>query len=901
MSLSRGTRLGPYEILSPLGAGGMGEVYRARDTRLDRSVAIKVLPLHSARSPEARQRFEREARAISSLNHPHICTLYDVGHEDTAHGPIDFLVMEHLEGQTLADRLDKGPLPVDQVLRLAIEIAEALGKAHRQGVVHRDLKPGNVMLTKTGAKLLDFGLAKLRGTEPGDGPAQLSALPTEDRPLTEKGAILGTYQYMAPEQLEGKEADARTDLFAFGTVIYEMATGRKAFEARSKASLIAAILERDPPPISSLQPMTPPALDRLVKKCLEKDPDDRWQTAHDLGGELGWIAEGGSQAGVPVPAAARRRGRERLWAAGAVILAAATLALSYFLFEASRAPVRVVRSSILPPEKCQFTFSSGPMALSPDGERIAFVATTAEGKSLLWVRPLSRLAAQPMDGTEGATYPFWSPDSRHLGFFVGGKLKKIDVSGGPPETICDAAAGRGGSWNRDGVILFAPTTRDPIHRVSASGGTPIPVTTFDASRGEGTHRWPAFLPDGSSFLFLVQPFGGGQDPRSGISIGSLDSRDSQILLPGSNSSAVYAAPGYILFWRDRALMAVAFDASSRELQGDPFPLAEKVQYLGGFASGIFSVSENGFLAYQGGTGIGMSQLSWFDRSGHPLETVGPPADYNRPRLSHRGDRLAVDITDPQTGNTDIWILDLTRHTQSRFTFNPTNDFRATWSPADDRIIFTATPRGPGDLHVKAATGSGAEESLVASDDNKVVMDWSKDGRFILYQSTDPRTKTGADFFVFSIAEKKASPFLQTAFDELQGQFSPDGHWVAYVSNESGRNEVYVQPFPGPGGKWQISTAGGAFPRWRGDGRELFYVAPDNSFWGVDIMPGATLQPGIPKRLFAARIKGTIFFHYDVSADGQRFLVNVDSGEGDSTPITLVENWIAEVRRHRSPR
>ena len=898
MSLTPGTRLGPYEILSPLGAGGMGEVYKAKDTRLDRTVAIKVLPAHVASNPEARQRFEREARAVSSLNHPHICTLHDVGQQDG----VDFLVLELLEGQTLADRLVKGPLPVDQVLRHGIEIAGALQAAHRRGIVHRDLKPANIMIAKSGVKLLDFGLAK---QGPGGAvveimaaPGGLSASPTAtgQKGLTAEGTILGTLHYMAPEQLEGKPADARTDIFALGLALYEMATGRRAFDGKSQASLIAAILERDPPPISSLQPMTPPALDRLVKKCLEKDPDDRWQTAHDLAGELGWIAEGGSQVGVPAPVAARRRSRERLWAGAAIVLAAATLGLSYFVFEQRRAPVRVLRTSILPPEKCQFSFASGPMALSPDGRRIAFVATNADGKNFLWVRPLDRLAAQPLDGTESATYPFWSPDGRSLGFFAGGKLKKIDASGGPPETICDAPDGQGGSWNTNGVIIFAPTSRNPIHRVSASGGTSTPVTEFDASRREGTHRWPVFLPDGTSFLYLGRPFGGGQDPRSGIFLGSLDSRKSQILLPAVSSSIAYAPPGYVLFWRERTLMAVAFDARNRKLAGDPFPLAENIQYLPKSLSAVFSISQNGILAYQGGTGIGMSQLTWFDRSGRPIETVGPPADYNRPRLSHRGDRLAVDITDTQTGNTDIWILDLSRHTRSRFTFNTANDFRALWSPADDRIVFTSTPKGPADLYMKPATGSGGEEILLASNAFKVPSDWSSDGRFILFQNIDPEFNTGMDAFVLSVSDQKASAFLQTAFDEIHGQFSPDGRWVAYTSNESGRDEVYIQPFPGPGGKWQISSAGGSFPRWRNDGRELFYFAPDSSFWSVDMRPGATLQPGIPGRLFAAKVKGTHFFHYDVSADGQRFLVNVDVGEGSSTPITLVENWTAELKK-----
>ncbi|MGH9317449.1 MAG: protein kinase domain-containing protein, partial [Thermoanaerobaculia bacterium] len=565
MTISPGSRLGPYEVLSPLGAGGMGEVWKARDTRLGRAVAIKVLPSHMSASPEVRQRFEREAKTISQLSHPHICALHDIGRE----GETDYLVMEYLEGETLTDRLVKGPLPLEQTLRFGVEIADALDKAHRQGIVHRDLKPGNVMLTKSGVKLLDFGLAKAMA--PAAPAGSLTALPTQQG-LTQEGTILGTFQYMSPEQLEGKEADARSDIFAFGAVLYEMATGRKAFSGSSQASLISAIMTSDPAPISSVQPMSPPALDRVVKTCLAKDPDERWQNAHDLMGELKWIAGLGSQAGVPGPPVARRRSRERLaWGMMTVTLfVALAAAVAAVVRNAHRAAMleRPMRSSIVLPEKSALRAA----ALSPDGTRVVFVARDSSGKNLLWIRPLDSLAVRPFPGTENPSFPFWSPDSLFVGFFADGKLKKIGASGGAPQTLCDAPINRGGTWNREGVILFTPVPDGPLYRVSASGGLPTPVTRFDPSRGETSHRWPFFLPDGRHFLYHVASFGsGGQVEKMGIYVGSLDSKEEKFLLR-ANSSVAYAPPGYLLFLRDRNLLAQPFDAQRIRITGDPLPV-----------------------------------------------------------------------------------------------------------------------------------------------------------------------------------------------------------------------------------------------------------------------------------------------------------------------------------------
>ena len=887
MTLSAGTRLGPYEILSPLGAGGMGEVYKAQDTRLERTVAVKVLPQHLSSSAEIRQRFEREAKTISQLSHPHICALYDVGNQDG----VEYLVMEYLEGETLAERLAKGPLSLERALRYSVEIAGALDRAHRQGIVHRDLKPGNVMLTKSGVKLLDFGLAKAIQS-PASTP-NLTALPTAARNLTAEGTILGTFQYMAPEQLEGRE-DARTDIFAFGAVLYEMATGRKAFSGTSQASTIGAILHTEPPPISAAQPMAPPPLDRVVKTCLSKDPDDRFQTAHDVRLELQWIAEGGSQVSLPASVIARRRSRERLWAVWAILSTVAAIALAAWMLGNRPEPSPSVLSSILPPEGVQFAFGWGAMALSPDGSRVAFPGSLADGKRMLFVRPLAAISAQPLAGTEGAAWPFWSPDSRFLGFFASGKLKKIEASGGPPETICDAQSGRGGSWNREGVIVFAATHRSSLARVSAAGGPPAPATELVASRGETTHRLPFFLPDGRHFLYLaLSPAVGGTS--NALWIGSLDSKKGELLLR-ADSSAVFAAAsagasrGHLLFLREETLMAQPFDAKKRRLTGEAFPVAEHVSQ-GQSNNAIVSVSENGLLAYQAAGSLELSQLTWFDRNGKELEALGAPATYNRPRLSHDDLRVAVEITDSQTRAADIWVCDLTRRTQTRFTFDSADDSIPIWSPDDTRIAFMSGRKGPGDLYWKATDGTGAKELLLATGETKPPSDWSADGLFIAFTSFAIQNNRGS-LWGLSLPDRKPTLVLQAAFSVSNGQFSPDRRWMAYQSEESGRTEIYVMSFPGPGGKWQVSTAGGRLAAWGRNGKEIFYLAPDGKLMSVDVKTAPTFQAGIPKALYSVRIKNTGGRHYDVSADSQKFLVNVPVGQETAKAVTLVQKWAA---------
>ena len=882
MTLQNGARLGPYEILSPLGAGGMGEVYRAKDTRLGRDVALKVLPEHMSSLPELRQRLEREAQTISQLSHPHICTLHDVGHQDG----IDYLVMEYLEGETLADRLGKGPLPVEQALKFGIEIASALDVAHRNGIIHRDLKPGNVMLTRSGVKLLDFGLAKLQAAGAPGSPS-VTSLPTafqESQPLTTRGTVLGTFQYMAPEQLEGKEADARSDIFGFGCVLYEMVTGTKAFSGKSQASLIGSIMTSEPPPASTVRPMTPPALDRIIRGCLAKDPEERWHTAHDVMLQLQWIAEGGSQAGVPAPVVARRKNREKLaWgAAAAATLAAAALAVGFMRREPT--PPRMLRFEI--PTPPDVTAVDAPR-ISPDGKLLAFNATDTSGKTRIWIRPLNALQAQPLAGTEGTTRPFWSPDSRFLGFFAEGKLKKIDVSGGPPQKICDAATGADGTWSPEGVILYDGTGADPIYRVSASGGTPTVAVKHDASRKETQIGWPEFLPDGRHYLYMAS----GQKPEdSAYRIGVLDSTESQPLGP-AQTLVTYAPPGYLLFARDRTLVAQPFDLKARKTKGEPSPLAEQI---GTDAVGLarFSVSRDGVLAYR--TGESGSRLIWFDRAGKELGVEGDPGEIANPSLSRSGDRLAFSIVDARAGTSDIWVRDLARGVTSRFTFGPGDEITPLWSPDGSRVVFSSDRDGNFDLFEKAGSGSGEEKPLVEDGVFKFATAWSRDGRYLVYSRQDP--KTGWDIWVLpTFGDRKPIAVVQSAFADLNGSISPDGRYIVYQSNESGRVEIYVQSFPGPGGKWQVSAAGGSDSSWRSDGREVFYRAPDQKIMAVEIGSGSDFQAGIPRPLFSGQIQsGTRRNKYVATADGQRFLLAAPMGRESMTPTTIVVNWSAEL-------
>ncbi len=884
MPLAPGTRLGPYEILAPLGAGGMGEVYKARDTRLDRTVAVKILPGHLSASPEARQRFEREARAVSSLSHAHICTLHDIGTQDG----VDYLVMEHLEGETLAARLQKGPLPSEEGLRLGIQIADALDRAHRSGIVHRDLKPGNIMLTKSGIKLLDFGLAKSMGASAA--PSHLTASPTMVSPLTAEGMIVGTFQYMAPEQLEGKEADARSDIFALGAVLYEAATGKKAFEGKTQASLIGAILHTEPQPISKLQPMAPSSLERLVQRCLAKDPDRRWQSAADIAIVLEWIAQAAPEAAAPPPAEARTGRRELAGWALAALLAVSTLALGvgYLATPRGVASNLLVRAFITPPEGAEFAtgWAGVPMvSLSPDGDRLVFEA----GKRL-WIRPIDEVAARPIPGTEDGEFPFWSPDGRSIGFFAAGKLKTIAASGGPATAVCDVAEGRGGTWSREGVIVFSPGLRTGLYRVPASGGQPVQVTQVEQP-AHSTHRWPCFLPDGRHLLYLAANHANPKSAKTGIHVASLDGKESRFLAR-SDAGPVYAS-GYLLYMRDGSLLAQALDTEGSGLSGEPVRLVDGLSYQGGSWRGAYAASETDLLVFHAGGSHYGSQLAWFDRSGKLVESLDETTLHWDAQLSPDGQRAAVAKGDPEPS---LWIYEPGRGAKTRFTLGESFSRAPIWSPDGSRIAF-ASIRESGRLGIyeKPSNGSGGEHLMEESDADEVPTGWSPDGRFIVYSRGAPGA---TQIWVLPLeGDRKAFPIVQTPPWADAGQFSPDGRWIVYTSRESGIDEVYATPFPGPGGKWQVSTAGGSSPRWRRDGKELFFVSRDDILMAASVgAKGYELGVSAPRPLFRIKTEDSAFLSargYDVSADGLRFLVS-SAGEATATPppLTVTLRWSA---------
>ena len=887
MSLAAGTRLGPYEIQGPLGAGGMGEVYRARDTRLGRTVAVKVLPAQFSDNAELRERFEREAKTISSLSHSHICALYDVGRD----GETDYLVMEYLEGETLSARLGRGVLPVEQVLRYGAEIADALDKAHRQGIVHRDLKPGNVMLTKSGVKLLDFGLAKPVASIASKG--SMTALPTQAE-LTREGTILGTFQYMSPEQLEGQDADARTDIFALGAVLYEMATGSKAFAGKTQASLISSILRDEPPPISQVAPMTPPALDRVVKTCLAKDPEERWQSAGDVGKELRWIAEG-SAAGVAAPAAvsSRRRSRERVaWAAAAVAAGLAAAWLGSRIRPAAPSTEKVLRTNILLPEKVQLN----SFVISPDGGRIVFSGIDAGGKVQLWIRALDAYATASVAGTEGAILPFWSPDGRSIGFFADKKLKRVDVSGGAPIILQDVD-GVGGAWGPSGDILFTPPA-GPVYRMPATGGKPVEVTKLDASRHEKAHRYPFFLPDGKHFLYLaLNVSGNSRDPADRIWVGSIDGSAAKPLIP-ANFNAQYSN-GYLFFIRGGdlggSLLAQPFDPRRFETTGEPVTVADQVSLYGdvlGF--GNYSVSQAGPLVFDAFRL--QTRLEWSDRSGKQTGVFGDPAPHFNPRISPEGSRIAFDVYDTGTQTTQIWVGDVSRGVQTRLTTGAFSNSSPVWSPDGSRIAFQSDRRHQADAFVRAADGSGADEAMTDSDDQRIPNDWSPDGRLL---SLFDRQAGGDRLIRLSAVpvsgEHKVSVVLPPLPNFLgSARFSPDGRWLAYDTDESGRSEVYVISFPEGQNRVQISNAGGVQPRWTRRGKEILYSAFDGKVMSVEIDSTHGVHPGLPRPLFQLP-EGT-GFGWDVTADGERFLLNVPVIKSSSVPLSVVINWAASLKK-----
>jgi eukaryotic-like serine/threonine-protein kinase len=883
MPLAPGTHLGPYEIVAPLGAGGMGEVYRARDTRLDRTVAIKILSAQFSSDPARKQRFEREAKTISSLNHPHICVLHDIGHQ----GGTDYLVMECVEGETLAKRLEKGPLPLDQVFKFGMHIAEALDKAHRSGIVHRDLKPGNIMLTATGAKLLDFGLAKL--AVPLAAAATRTAAALDQSPMTEQGTIVGTFRYMSPEQVEGKEIDSRSDIFSLGAVLYEMLTGKRAFEGKSQLSIASAILEREPAPISSVKPMTPPAFDHAVRRCLAKNPEERWQSARDLALELKWIAEGGAQTGEagPVPAGRSRWERASWLLTATFFLLMIAAAAAWWQANNWRPRLMYFHTSV--------PFAASDLALSPDGRTLAMVAYSTQSNSyMLWTNEVGARRTNSLDGTQGASYPFWSPDRKFIGFFADGKLKKVDLSGGQVQVLCNAPAGRGGTWNRDGVIVFAPESLDSgLFRISSSGGSPVEISKPDNSRFEQSHRWPMFLPDGKHFLFLAANFTG-QYENNAIFLGSLDSQEKRLLV-NTSANAAYAEPGYLLYLQDnKTLVAQPFDLRRYTLSGEPHTLSDEVLYTPLVDRAVFSVSGGDLLVTQTGRFASLSQLTWFDRSGKPLGTLGKPGSYSNVRLSLDGRSAVTDQTDPGGRKVDIWIHESAQGATTRLTFDAGADQVPIWSPDSKQVLFGSNRKQIGfNLYLKNADGSGADEQVTDLRAVTYPWDWSRDGTHVLFQK-------GNELWLLSWPQRVVTPLLQAKWTVRNAQFSPDGRWIAYASNETGSMEIYVSSFPGGAGKWQVSTGGGQEPKWRPDGKELFYLSTEGNMMAVAVTTGPGFKAGSPVALFQTHRRQPVsfldFFSYDVSEDGKRFLIATKMDEANAAPPSVLLNWVAEMEK-----
>ena len=878
MSLSPGARLGPYEIIASVGAGGMGQVYKARDTRLDRTVAVKILPPYFAHDPQLRQRFDREARTVAALNHPHICVLHDIGEQDG----IAYLVMEYLEGETLASRLARGPLPPDEVVRYGTEIADALDRAHRHGVIHRDLKPANVMLTRTGAKLLDFGLAR----PPVESVFSSETRAPGDTPITQAGVLVGTLQYMAPEQLESGPVDARTDIFALGAVLYEMCTGERAFPGENQASIIASIINRQPPMPSTRRPSLPPALDHIVWRALSKNPDDRWQTARDVYLEL-------RSRGIAPALEPQARPAATGWLVAGMLLVGAVG--GSLLSNYSRVPAPVaqpVRAMLPPPDQMLYQLTgdfAGPPVVSPDGTMVVYSAIDASGRRQLWLRRFSTLAADAVPGTDNGTFPFWSPDSRAIGFFADAKLKRIDLNAGSALTLCEAPSGRGGSWNAQGTILFAPSVQGGLQQVSAGGGSPTVVTTTEGTPYT-SHRWAQFLPDGRHFLYLAVLQQEGRD-QSAVFLGSLAGRVAQLVLR-SRSQAAYV-DGHLLFLRDRTLWAQPFDVTREALSGAPVAIAHDVLEDPTIWRAIFSASDNGTLVYQ--AGVAGTSLTMYDRDGHEVAPVGERGIIFDVNVSPGGTHVAVNRGEPA----DVWVYELGRGTSLRLTFDARNETLPVWSPDGRSLAFNQVQRD-GTIAVLEIPATGGAPREVIPGGTLQVTDWSSDGVMLLRNGE--LMMSPGDIWVKPAGGAPRS-LLQTPFAEFHARFSPDGRWVSYVSNESGRDEVYVMPFTLPaqgvappeaaGNRVRISTGGGVMPRWRRDGRELFYLSPDLQIMMASVSTAGSrfaVERVVP--LFSLNPK-PVGWVYDVMPDGQRFIVNSLGDEG-RRPLALVTNWRASL-------
>lgn len=894
MILSSGSRLGPYEIVDQLGAGGMGEVYRARDTRLDRTVAIKVLSVAFGENTDLKARFEREARSISQLQHPYICTLYDVGHQDG----IDFLIMEYLEGETLADRLHRGALPINEALRIGIQIAEALDKAHRAGIVHRDLKPGNIMLTKSNAKLLDFGLAKpavSTGNALDSNVPLLSAALTmtspspQGSPLTTAGTIVGTIQYMSPEQIEGKAADSRSDIFSFGAVLYEMVTGRRAFQGKSQLSVASAILEKEPEPISILQPLTPPSLERVVRRALGKDPDARWQSMTDLRSELEWIAESGTKT---QPAALARAARVTLWIAATALLLLLVTSLALRKWNHTE-PAPLMSVSILPPANGSFVFygdyGSEPI-LSPDGKHLAFAANV-NGEQAIYVRDLESASPRMLPGTKDARFPFWSPDGKRIGYFSGGRMMKMDLATG---TSTEIVAGtveqpRGASWGSNGTVLFAPTFRSPIYAVSENGGIARAITQMGPQHT--THRWPVLLPDGEHFIYLAANHRLPTDPHTGLYVASVRGGEAKWLASSLCNASVVGSR--LLYCQGDKLYAQDLDLKNFQLQRQPHLLASTVAADPSTWRMMFSASAGGLMVYAPSTSLPGSNLIWFDGSGKQVGKLGDSRDYMGISASRDGSKVAAEISDPTS---NIAVAQARSNTFKRLTFGGMSGRQPAISRDGAQVAFSTDINGKMAVVRKNTSGFGEAEILV-EDVGAAANDWSEDGRYLLLQVGEPGQ--AFELAVYDLKARKRIPILrvpgQQAYD---GAFSPDMNYFLYTSTENGLEEVFVSPLAittdsgtasvKPTARWQVSNGGG-LGQWSHDGKQIFYISVAGNMMAVPIKATATsFESGSPRELFSVPVKNMTGMPYDVTTDG-RFLVNI-GGKPTSSPLTLITNW-----------